>query len=134
MDSSVLAALISAPVAVLASAAAFLAGRAQGRGAYHGPVAAVRRQHQREAYAALVTVANTYITQTEWGVCLREARNQLGIATLFDKSRTQEMNRYAARVRAEVSVEPVRAAGSVVLLEGPENVAELASSLVISAD
>ncbi|MEU9426244.1 hypothetical protein AB0D87_25960 [Streptomyces sp. NPDC048342] len=134
MDSSVLAALISAPVALLASAAAYAAGRAQGRGAYQGPVAAVRRQHQREAYAALVTAANTYITQTEWGVCLQEARNQVGIAAFTDDSLEQEVNRRAARVRATVPVEPLRAAASVVFLEGPEHIAELAGTIVNRAD
>jgi hypothetical protein len=134
MDSSVLAALISAPVALLASAAAYAAGRAQGRGAYQGPVAAVRRQHQREAYAALVTAANTYITQTEWGVCVREARIRVGAVVFVDESREHEVNRHAARVRAEVPVEPVRAAASVVLLEGPEHIAELAATIVIRAE
>ncbi|MFG2895052.1 hypothetical protein [Streptomyces sp. NPDC048248] len=54
MDSAVIAALITTPTAVLAAAAAYAAGRAQARAAHRGPVDAVRRQHQREAYAALV--------------------------------------------------------------------------------
>lgn len=54
MDSAVVAALITTPTAVLAAAAAYAAGRAQARAAHRGPVDAIRRQHQREAYAALV--------------------------------------------------------------------------------
>ncbi|MFD0072143.1 hypothetical protein ACFVIY_06850 [Streptomyces sp. NPDC127166] len=132
MDSSVLAALISVPVALLASAAAYAAGRAQASGAYRGPVAAVRRQHQREAYAALLTAANTYTELTEWGACLTEARFHLGVDAVFG-DRAEEVTRRAARVRADVPVEPVRAAASVVLLEGPDHIAELAKNIELIA-
>jgi hypothetical protein len=134
MDSAVVAALISAPVVLLASAAAYAAGRAQGRGALEGPVAAVRRQHQREAYAALVGAANTYMAQIEWGACLQEARTQMRIGAFFDESQETEVRRRSARVRAAVSTDPVRAAASVVLLEGPEHVAELAETIAVRAD
>lgn len=43
--------------AVFAGAAALRAGQLQGRSAYRGPVDAVRRQHQRAAYADLLGVA-----------------------------------------------------------------------------
>ncbi|MDJ0340445.1 hypothetical protein [Streptomyces sp. PH10-H1] len=97
-------------------------------------MAAVRRQHQREAYAALLTAANTYINHTDWGVCLREARSQVGTTVFSDESREQEVNQRAARVRADVPVAPVRAAASVVFLEGPERIAELAQSVVHHTD
>ncbi len=42
------------PPAVLAAVGAYAAGRAQARAAHRGPVDAIRRQHQREAYATLV--------------------------------------------------------------------------------
>ncbi|MGW1245226.1 hypothetical protein, partial [Streptomyces bobili] len=61
MDSAIIAALISAPVAVVAAAAAYAAGRAQARGAHRGPVDAVRRQHQRDVYAAALAAAHTYL-------------------------------------------------------------------------
>ncbi|MFI2318418.1 hypothetical protein AMK17_37755 [Streptomyces sp. CB00072] len=44
--------------AVFAGAAAIRAGQLQGRSAYRGPVDAVRRQHQRAAYADLLGVAH----------------------------------------------------------------------------
>ncbi|MFI9078709.1 hypothetical protein ACIGW8_19905 [Streptomyces sioyaensis] len=60
MDSAVVAALITTPTAILAAAAAYAAGRAQARAAHRGPVDAIRRQHQREAYAALVAEVAKY--------------------------------------------------------------------------
>ncbi|MEV8228912.1 hypothetical protein AB0P41_23100 [Streptomyces sp. NPDC079167] len=57
MDSAGIAALITTLTAVLAAATAYAAGRAPARAARRGPVDAVRRQHQREAYAALATQA-----------------------------------------------------------------------------
>ncbi|MEU0300627.1 hypothetical protein ABZ252_14320 [Streptomyces sp. NPDC006175] len=57
MDSAGIAALITTLTAVLAAATAYAAGRAPARAAHRGPVDAVRRQHQREAYAALATQA-----------------------------------------------------------------------------
>ncbi|MCW8382430.1 hypothetical protein [Streptomyces justiciae] len=64
MDPAVAAALITTPTAVLASAAAYAAGRAQARSAHRGPVDAVRRQHQRDAYAELSRAALSYLSST----------------------------------------------------------------------
>ncbi|MFF4952861.1 hypothetical protein [Streptomyces chattanoogensis] len=60
MDSAIVAALITTPTAILAAAAAYAAGRAQAQAAHRGPVDAIRRQHQREAYAALVAEVAKY--------------------------------------------------------------------------
>jgi hypothetical protein len=118
MDSSVLATLISTPVALLAAAAAYAAGRVQGRGAYQGPIAAVRRQHQRDAYAAFLTAANAHIRQTSWQTCLDAARIAIGITTFMDESR-EEVEQRATQIRARVPLESLQAATSVVSLEAP---------------
>lgn len=135
MDPGVLAAIIPTPVALIAAAAAYAAGRVQGRATYLGPVDAVRRQHQRDAYASLLTAANNYASQTEVGLCLDSARIELGIQAFFeDESLREEINRRAARIRASVPVEPVRAAAAVVTLEGPEHIADLAEAIAFRAD
>jgi hypothetical protein len=64
MDPAVIAALITTPTAVIAATAAYAAGRAQARGAHRGPVDAVRRQHQRDAYAELTRAAWSYVSST----------------------------------------------------------------------
>ncbi|MDX3067151.1 hypothetical protein PV518_34105 [Streptomyces sp. ND04-05B] len=65
MDPSIAAALITTPTTVLAAAAAYAAGRAQARSAHRGPVDAVRRQQQRDAYAELTRAARSYLASTE---------------------------------------------------------------------
>lgn len=52
-----MAALIGAPAVVVTAIAAWSAGRASGRGAHRGPVDAVRRAAQRDAYSALLAAA-----------------------------------------------------------------------------
>lgn len=125
MDPAVVAALISSPVALLAATAAYGAGRVQGRGAYRGPVDAVRRQHQRDAYADLLTAANSYMRQTMWAECSVQACAQLGIS-YPPGERRDEAGRRACRIQADVSPEPLRLAAAVVHLEGPEHIAEIA--------
>ncbi|CAM5318591.1 hypothetical protein [Streptomyces chartreusis] len=61
MDPAVAAAIIGVPVAIAAAGAAYAAGRAQGRGTHRGAVDAVRRQHQRDAYAAMLKAARAYL-------------------------------------------------------------------------
>ena len=135
MDPAVLAAIIPTPVALIAAAAAYAAGRVQGRAAYLGPVDAVRRQHQRDAYASLLAAANNYASQTEVGLCLDAARAELGIQAFFEEeSLREEINRRAARIRASVPVETVRAAAAVVSLEGPKHIADLAEAVAFRVD
>ncbi|MEV5295377.1 hypothetical protein AB0K64_29635 [Streptomyces sp. NPDC053741] len=64
MDSAIAAALVATPTAALAATAAYAAGRAQARAAQRGPVDAVRRQHQRDAYAAFLRAAWSYLSST----------------------------------------------------------------------
>ncbi|MFB7188656.1 hypothetical protein ACFCZT_25820 [Streptomyces sp. NPDC056230] len=128
MDPAITAALISTPVALFAAAAAYGAGRVQGRATYQGPVDAVRRQHQRDAYAALLGTANSYVRQTNWGECSRQACDRLGIC-YPPRERREEADRQACRVRAEVPIEPLRLAAAVVELEGPEQIAAIAGRI-----
>lgn len=128
MDPAIAAALISSPVALLAAGAAYGAGLVQGRGAYRGPVDAVRRQHQRDAYAAFLTEANAFFSKTLWGNCAQQASSQLGIS-LRDEARRQEINRRALRIQSEVPTEPLKLAAAVVQLEGPENIAAIAREI-----
>jgi hypothetical protein len=72
MDATVTAALITAAAAALGAAPAYAAGRAQARGAHRGPIEAVRRQHQRDAYAELIRAAWHYHAGT--GAILRLVR------------------------------------------------------------
>jgi hypothetical protein len=61
MEPEVIAALISTPALLVTAADAWMAGGAQSRGAYHGPVDAVRRAAQCEAYAVLYRTARRFI-------------------------------------------------------------------------
>lgn len=65
MDPAVAAALVATPSALLAALAAYTAGRAQARSAQRAPIDAVRRQHQRDAYAELIRAAWAYVGSTE---------------------------------------------------------------------
>ncbi|MET9185222.1 hypothetical protein [Streptomyces tendae] len=100
----------------------------QGRAAYRGPVDAVRRQHQRDAYAAFLTEANTYFNRTSWGNCTQQAGEQLGIPA-GDESRREEINRHTLRIQAEAPTEQLKLAAAVIQLEGPEDLAAIARQI-----
>jgi hypothetical protein len=127
MDSAVIAALITTPTAVLAAAAAYAAGRAQARAAHRGPVDAVRRQHQRDAYAAFLVAAYSYADQTSEVTCQHEAERASG-DEWGSLDIPQQLHR-ADVIRAAASADPLRAPGSVVYLEGPEHIGELAAEV-----
>ncbi|MFD9033317.1 hypothetical protein ACFVZW_19510 [Streptomyces sp. NPDC059567] len=126
MDPAVTAALIAAPVAVVAAGAAFAAGRMQARGAHHGPVDAVRRQHQREAYAALLVALQAFAASTSLKNCEDQARREFeaaGVSPTAEQLRVRKLN-----LVAEGAIDPVRSAAAVVELEGPADVAAAASN------
>ncbi|MFI2260095.1 hypothetical protein OHU45_18775 [Streptomyces tubercidicus] len=133
MDPAVVATLISTPVSVLAAAASYAAGRIQGRAAYNGPVDAVRRQHQRDAYTGFLAAANAYASQTTWNACFEEAHSAMGVDSFFEDGR-DEVERYAVRVRAAVPIKPLYGAAAAVSLEGPDQVAVLANDVIQYAD
>ncbi|WP_145953751.1 hypothetical protein [Streptomyces venezuelae] len=130
MDPAVIAAIVTSPTALIAAGAAYAAGRRQASGAHRGPVDAVRRQHQREAYAAFLVAANTYIRAAELETCLGQARaevtdaGQPGYREAVD-ARAREIRFEAARLGILDFDLPL----ALVHLEGPEPVAELAQQV-----
>ncbi|MFE6639520.1 hypothetical protein ACFVFT_38600 [Streptomyces tendae] len=120
-DPAVIAAVITAFVAVIAAAVAFAAGRMQGRGAHWGPVDAVRRQHQREAYAAFLGDLWTYLGATNWDSVKHRTTHDMLLAGLAVDEASVTMSTFAHLATLPPNVQ---ASGSVVFLEGPDLVAE----------
>jgi hypothetical protein len=96
-------------------------------------VDAIRRQHQRDAYAAFLSAANVYAYATDWNHCVTQARQELAEA---EGVRSQHYHPgYVAprainiRMRAGALLESIRPVLDVVSLEGPADVAELASKV-----
>lgn len=133
MDPVVIAAIVTTPTALIATAGAYAAGRLQARGAHRGPVDAVRRQHQRDAYASYLSALNAYAYATDWLRCLQRARTEMAGAEGGASSSHDYLSRVAAQARqvravAAPLLEPLRPALDVVSLEGPEHVADLAEA------
>ncbi|WP_371788106.1 hypothetical protein OG404_09145 [Streptomyces griseoaurantiacus] len=124
MDPAVIAALVSAPTAVLAAAAAYAAGKAQGRASLD----AVRRQAQRDAYAQFLEAAYAFSTSSRWPSCMARAEHEL--AESGTSSDTEGVYRRAAELRVGVSIGPLHLASIVITLEGPGQVAAVAGELV----
>ncbi|MFI0220574.1 hypothetical protein [Streptomyces lydicus] len=171
MDPAVAAALVATPSALLAAWAAYAAGRAQARSAQRGPIDAVRRQHQRDAYAELIRAAWSYAGSTGKVVHLvhqlhgsrvsndpdvmfrmdRMMRNLSGrclgradLAAVFAPAelpqsveRTLEvLERFSLTWHQDISdaaerrhLDGLALAETVVALEGPDHLAELAEQL-----
>lgn len=132
MDSAIAAALVTTPTAVLAASAAYAAGLHQARGARRGPVDAVRRQHQRDAYAAFLGAATTYAYET------RLTRNQeraLAEPSAGDEDHVDRVERRSWELRAQAAelIDPLQRTLPVVLLEGPKHIAELAQEASLAA-
>ncbi len=119
MDPAVIAALITTPTAVLAAVAAYAAGRAQGR----GTVDAVRRQHQRDAYAAFLSAAISFAEQMDWRRCIELATRET--ATSASSESLEAVRRLAAGIRASVDIKPMQDAAILVHLEGPKHISQL---------
>ncbi|MEU9125964.1 hypothetical protein AB0C96_40190 [Streptomyces sp. NPDC048506] len=133
MDPQVIAAVVASPTALIAAAAAYMAGRHQARGAHRGPVDAVRRQHQRDAYAAFLQAAETYAYGTRRTVTIAQARAE--IATVQGSVDPAVVDARAVVLRAEAAEgdDALRATLPVVQLEGPEHVAVLAQEVASAA-
>lgn len=132
MDPAVIAAIVTSPTPLIAAAAAYAAGRHQARGAHRGPVDAIRRQHQRDAYTALLSALNTYAYETSWERCLAQARQELAEAEGAGSSAhyhpgVADRRAKLARAGAGPLLEPLRPTLDVVSLEGPGPVADLAN-------
>lgn len=168
MDPAIIAALITTPTAVIAAAAAYAAGRSQARAAHHGPIDAVRRQHQRDAYADLTRAAWSYLGSAG---SVKHLVEQVNRARLNERDLTPEAHVLLYRVweragfgRDDIAealaptdvppaidrtlgwlerasptwqqdihdankIDDVAHAESVVALEGPDHLAELAGLL-----
>ncbi|MFE1909426.1 hypothetical protein ACFW96_38030 [Streptomyces gardneri] len=134
MDPAVIAAIIPTPVAVLAAAAAYAAGRAQARGAHRGPIDAVRRQHQRDAYAAFLQAAQTYAHETSMDQVYRRAAASSYQVPTEEYERRRNEAAVVELVGSAGKVDSMRPALAVVQLEGPETVAQLAEAVVTAAE
>ncbi|MDX3587908.1 hypothetical protein [Streptomyces europaeiscabiei] len=139
MDPAVIAAIVTSPTALIAAAAAYAAGRHQAHGAHRGPVDAIRRQHQRDAYAALLSLLNTYAYETNWTRCLMQARQELAEAegeANNAQHHPDDVDARAQQVRARAfpMLRPLRPTLDVVSLEGPGYVADLADEACETAN
>ncbi|MFF3329032.1 hypothetical protein ACFYWX_05640 [Streptomyces sp. NPDC002888] len=117
MDPAVTAALITTPTAILAAAAAYAAGSAQRRGS----VDAVRRQQQREVYAAFLTAARRH--KADIAEALAHATEiQLARAAGEPLSPAEEEQRREA-IAATARANPLDEPAALVFLEGPDELA-----------
>ncbi|MEV6654806.1 hypothetical protein [Streptomyces sp. NPDC051219] len=111
MDPAVVAALIAVPTAVVAATAAYAAGRAQAHGAHRGPVDAVRREAQREAYLAFVTAARSFSRDDRIPDDLEALRETCAAVELEGPKRIADLARHVVSC-AESHLEFVRLAYS----------------------
>ncbi|MFE9138047.1 hypothetical protein [Streptomyces sp. NPDC007355] len=118
MEPEVIAALIGTPAVLVAATAAWLAGRAQSRGAYHGPVDAVRRAAQREAYADLYRTGRRFIGAFE---ALEEA------VPGFPAEVSPELRELWDSMRE--AQDALEHAVDMVRLEGPDDLAAIADRI-----
>jgi hypothetical protein len=132
MDPTVTAAVIAVPTAVLAATAAYAGARAQARSAHRGPVDAVRRQHQRDAYAAFLAALQAYEAATLWDKCYERAMREATTSGIsFDSSDLPAFALERTRDLLEAaSLDEVMRTGAVVDLEGPEPIAAAAKITV----
>ncbi|MFF8506741.1 hypothetical protein ACF064_01510 [Streptomyces sp. NPDC015492] len=130
MDPAVIAAIVTSPTALIAAAAAYAAGRRQASGAHRGPVDAVRRQHQRDAYAALLVAANNFIRTTGMAHCRLQASQEEPPTGQHDYLEVLGRRAYEARrLAARAGLEALDAPLAVVSLEGPKHVADCAQEV-----
>ncbi len=129
MDPAVIAALITTPTAVLAAATAYAAGRAQARSAHRGPVDAIRRQHQRDTYAAFLAAAHTFADETNYSVRGREVDRQQAASGETTPDDPLWRVRGTLRLMSEADITTLRSRGAVVSLEGPTPIAAAAAKV-----
>lgn len=126
MEPEVIAALVGTPTVLVASAAAWFAGRAQARGAYHGAVDAVRRAAQREAYADLYRSARRFISAWEQ-VRAAVSRVPFPPSPPLPSMPPPHVNKLWNELLEAMDV--LENAVDMVRLEGPDNIAQLADRI-----
>ncbi|MFI6415805.1 hypothetical protein [Streptomyces sp. NPDC050585] len=124
VDPAIVAALIAASVAVLAAGAAYAAGRRQGLGAHHGAIDAVRRQHQRNAYADLLLALHNFRSATDVHRLCEQAEAELNAAGFDGSDNLNQVLRVCELIVGAAPAAPVLSALVVVELEGPAEVTE----------
>jgi hypothetical protein len=118
-------------VTALAAVAAYAAGRAQAAGARLGPVEAVRRQHQRDAYAAFLKVANDFEKETRYSTLAWASQrdNNQGLdSTALD----HEVIRRCTTA-SDTALVRINEAVPVVALEGPDEITRPVDAVVDAA-
>ncbi|MGW5030767.1 hypothetical protein ACWEQW_05730 [Streptomyces nigra] len=125
MDPAVTAAVIAVPVGLVSAAAAYAGARSQARSAHRGAVDAVRRQHQRDAYAAFLTACNAYVAATAWTTCFEQTWTEVSPGPTSHPSDEQLAALTSTRIAA-VSVDEMTRTGAVVDLEGPDHISAAA--------
>ncbi|MFJ4469552.1 hypothetical protein ACIP2X_18955 [Streptomyces sp. NPDC089424] len=127
MDPTVTGAVIAVPTAVLAAVAAYAGARAQARSAHRGPVDAVRRQHQRDAYAAFFAALLAYEAATRWDECRdRVTTAAIAAGAVPGPTLSAEVNERTRQLIEAVPLDEVMRTGAAVDLEGPDHVAAAA--------
>lgn len=121
MEAEVIAAIVGAPTVLVTAVASYMAGRLQAKAALKGPVSAIRRQHQREAYAALVREVDAFE--------LRVSRTRAFTDVIHaDPARARSegnewiLQQVAERCAENAETHTVSSAVSLVNVEGPEKV------------
>ncbi|MFD8421037.1 hypothetical protein [Streptomyces sp. NPDC059466] len=123
MESEVITALLGTPAVLITAAAAWFAGRAQSRSAYQGPVDAVRRASQREAYVDLYRASRRFDE-----ACKAADWAHLGLpGDPGQKQLTQEVLNLLDQMHE--AQDALQHAMYMVCLEGPDNLAEIAVRL-----
>lgn len=88
----------------------------------NGPIYAVRRQHQRDAYAALLIVLNAFVNESMMRSALQRVRTEASQAG----GPPIDVTDRAHALIADLAGAPIIAANVVMELEGPESVAAAA--------
>ncbi|MFK0063371.1 hypothetical protein ACIQTN_29600 [Streptomyces werraensis] len=128
MDPAVTAAVIAVPTALFAAAAAYAGARAQARSAHRGPVDAVRRQHQRDAYAAFLAALHAYQAATDWDTCYERIDAEMHAAGVQPSpGAAQTVAQRTLTLISTASVDELMRTGAAVDLEGPEHIAACAT-------
>ncbi|GAA2387361.1 hypothetical protein [Streptomyces viridochromogenes] len=123
MDPAVSAAVIAVPTAVLAATAAYAGARSQARSAHRGPVDAVRRQHQRDAYAAFLAALHAYQTATQWDTCYKRVTAEMHAVGTSPVDWAETAADRTRVLVADASLDDLMRTGAAVDLEGPEYIA-----------
>ncbi|MFK3735661.1 hypothetical protein ACI2LJ_35955 [Streptomyces sp. NPDC088090] len=93
---------------------------------------AVRRQHQRDAYATFLEAAYSFQTRTEPALIIERVLREITDHASVDAP--ERVERRSRELRFEgSSLEDLNRAFPLVVLEGPDHVADLAVAVIVAA-